>query len=321
MDSNPVISRHLKESGGFSDKWPPVILAGGLLGIYFVNAEFLARDKDGYKQFQNDSGALIKYAIAQAQKEPSFREVIDILAARVEALLNEHCLFDAMVSGGQTRDWIFSGPVAQKLGVPHLSLYKQDKEHPNHAQVVWKGDALSVNQHAYDLKQMLKNHYLVHIVDLITEGSSIYTAGTPENPVATGWLPMIQSRGGNIDTVLAVVDRLQKGKEKMAKVGLNVESFVFIDEDYLRAHSNNPEEAVRYFQNPEAWSKEYLKANGTKDILGFFAPGGTKISHAVKFMKKFEPFLIEIGRREELDALVLQKYNMPVAEVIGGGAK
>lgn len=317
MESHPVISRHLKESGGFSDKWPPVILAGGLLGMYFVNAEYLARDKDGYKKFQDDSAALIRYAIAQAEKEPTFKEDIEILAARAEKLFNEHCLFDPMISGGQTRDWIFSGPVAERLGVPHLSLYKGTVESPDYAELIFRGRTLPAN----NLKDLLKNNYDVHIVDLITEGSSIYTAGTPANPQETGWLPMLQSRGANIDTVIAVVDRLQGGRENMARVGLNLESFVFIDDDYLRAHSGNPEEAARYFKNPEAWSKEYLRAHGTKDLLAFFAPGGTKISHAVKFMKKFGPFLEEIGRREELEAQVLEKYNVPVDQIIGGAAK
>ena len=90
--------------------------------IYYVNAEKLCQDGGKFKEYGEDSGAMIQHAVKMMEEHPTFEEVIDILVEKVKEVKGD------TISGGQRRDWIFSGPVAAKLDMPHISLYKAKYE-------------------------------------------------------------------------------------------------------------------------------------------------------------------------------------------------
>ena len=55
MTSNPIIEKHVVQKKVFSSLNQPVILAGGELGIYYLNAEKLAEESDvnvAFKELQ-----------------------------------------------------------------------------------------------------------------------------------------------------------------------------------------------------------------------------------------------------------------------------
>lgn len=126
MRSHPAITPLLVKSGAYRDLEHPVILARGDLGIYFVQAEKLCRDDPSFiEKYAADPVGMIAHAAGLMEQHPEFKMVIDALAETVQ-----HCFDDyehhyvTAVSGGQRRDWLFSGLVAQTLKVPHLALFK-----------------------------------------------------------------------------------------------------------------------------------------------------------------------------------------------------
>ena len=126
MESHSTISKLLVKTGAFKDLDEPVILTSGELGIYYINTEKLCPDDGKWKEYGDNSQAMINHAIKIMRDNRDFREVIDILVEQAEVLLPRK---DAkVISGGQRRDWLFSGPVANRLNLDHISLYKDGKQ-------------------------------------------------------------------------------------------------------------------------------------------------------------------------------------------------
>ena len=125
MISDPRISELLVETGAYRDLDKPVILASGQLGIFYINTEKLCQDGGEFERYGDDSRAMMNHAIRMMGEHPSFEEVIDVLAENASRLLPK--VGHRRISGGQRRDWIFSGPVANKLSLPHLSIYKDGR--------------------------------------------------------------------------------------------------------------------------------------------------------------------------------------------------
>ena len=98
---------------------------------------------------------------------------------------------DWVITGGESRDWCFSGPVAQMLGLPHTMIYKRDET----------GQCKTIGA-------SLKGKKAFHVADLNNEGSS------PEGM----WVPTIRQAGGTIDHIVFYVDRLESGVEEMKKL-------------------------------------------------------------------------------------------------------
>lgn len=132
--NNPKVEQLLLETGAFTDLDEPVILTSGLvLAPYFVNAEKLLQDNGEWEKYEDDPFRMIKHAIGVAETNPKFGKVIHILSDRVEKLLRRQFIKhdfvsfstrqrDYVIGGGQRRDWIFSGPVAAELGLPHIEI-------------------------------------------------------------------------------------------------------------------------------------------------------------------------------------------------------
>ena len=103
-----------------------------------------------------------------------------------------------IVSGGETRDWIFSNPTAIQLGLPSAMLYKDGK--------IVGAD--------------IKGKKVLHIADSNNEGSS------PRDH----WIPIIRKNDGVINEILFYVDRLEDGVNVMQKLGLEAYAIAPLDE-------------------------------------------------------------------------------------------
>ncbi len=306
MESDKRISEVLVETGSFTDLEEPVILTSGELGIYYVNTEKLVQDGGKWKEYGEDSETMIKHAVNMTLAHQSFDEVIDILAEKVDSLLFDGAsdLDPLALSGGQRRDWIFSGPVAHKLGLPHISLYKNGK-----MEVVAPNGGFVEGYR-------IKGSRCVHVVDLITEASSCYRT---EGDIEQGWIPMLRQKGAIIHDLAAVVTRNQGGEEKLSSQGVGVTSFVSIDEAFAREFSKNPERAVAYMANPRGWCESYLRDNpipGT--VINTFDPEGGKIDRAKKFLDRYSSVLTKSGRMDDIHHAVQSKYEMTLSEIMEG---
>lgn len=301
MDSEGVIAKHLVETGAYSDLAKPVILTSGQLGIYYINTEELLQDNGGWKKYGDDSRAMVAHTIAMAEEHPTFGEVVDIVSDEARRILESSGSDkEIAISGGQRRDWIFSGPVANALSVHAIDLYK-DGRIKDFSAFEYEGD------HEIGWKNSLRNWKCLHIVDLLTEGSSCYRV---EDGEEKGWIPEIRKRGGEISDLMTIVTRNQGGEEMLAAQGVDVHSFVSIDEDFLGRHSQQPAIAVAYQRDPEVWTRGYLEVHGALDLVETFDPDGGKVERAMKFIDRYGRVLQDSGKFNELDAEVRKRYRV-----------
>lgn len=141
----------------------------GQVGPYYVQS--IAIEKDG-----------AAYAAA-------IRSMLEIIRAEFPAC-------DA-ISGGETRDWDFSNPVAVALEKPHVKIYKDGKT----------------------LGADIAGKAILHVADLNNEGSSLRDC----------WKPVIEKQGGRLIGFMAFVDRLEEGTEVIRELGLKAASVVPLD--------------------------------------------------------------------------------------------
>ncbi len=305
--NNQRISELLVETGGFRDLNYPVILTSGELGIYFVNAEKLCQDGGEFEIYGDDASMMIMHAKRMMEQHPTFREVIDIITNYIKNLVNS-VDGDFAISGGQRRDWPFSGPVAHSLRLPHVALYKQVAGQEDLVEMVFhNGDVETVDN--------LSGLKVIHVADLITEGSSVYRE---EGSMQKGWAPMTHEKGACIGDLIAVVSRRQGGEEMLYRQGIMAHAFVTIDEDFLRKHSQNPERALAYLEDPSGWSRDYLMREGALSLVDAFNPTCGKIDRARRFLERYGKVLKETGRLDELDRAVSAKFGKTLDGLIEG---
>lgn len=300
MLGNTRIAELLVATGAYRDLEEPVLLTSGELGIYYVNTEKLLQDQGRFSDYGDSSQQMIRHALQTERDQAGFAEVIGILTEAAQSFVSG--LGRPVVSGGQRRDWLFSGPVAARLGVPHVSLYKDGR----HEVVMPDGEMNS--EFACD------NACALHLVDLITQGSSVFRL---DEGVPKGWVPILRGKGYVIDKLLAVVTRKQGGEELLAEQGVAAHPFVAIDEQFVRQYSKNPDRAVAYLQNPAQWSETYLRENGASALIGAFDPESGKLDRARRFLDRYGSVLEQSGRRAELDALVKEKYQASLPALLG----
>ena len=301
MKSNPEVSKLLVETGAFTDLDNPVILTSGELGIYYINTEKLLKDGGVWKGFGDSSADMIRHAIKTDESNPNFERVIDVLATTTSALMNGPAE-SYVISGGQRRDWLFSGPVAHRLGLPHVSLYKDGRM-----------EVVNTNTGSVqELSDCGKPKNAIHIVDLVTEASSVYRT---EDGVVRGWVPLLRGVGIDVNNLITVVDRKQGGREILGRVGVELYSHVVIDKQFAREHSGNPERAIAYMKDPSVWSEAYLREHGALAFVKMFDPDSGNSARAGKFLDRYGKVLADAGKMGELKDAVKAKYNIKVKDI------
>ena len=161
------------------------------------------------------------------------------LADLVADTMKDHLGY--MIAGGETRDWIFSNPVAIALRKPSLMIYKDGKIVPVDTEV--------------------KDRRFALVVDLNNEGSS------PRD----FWVPALRKREGVIEHVFPYVDRLEGGVEVMKELGLYSNAVVPLDEnawDYLQREQVVTQEIHRNLRDRgktkeerDAWAVKMLRSS------------------------------------------------------------
>ena len=192
----------------------PFWYTSGKLGPFYINTQFLF----GSEAAANELLAVIEAACAgdklafydavwariaqQLATCPIYAQLIDLLCDAARTMDVD------FVSGGERRDFFFSMPVARKLGLGHLSIFK------DLSCVYTDKDGVSMDA----AQAGLAGKKSVHIADLITVASSYIRA----------WIPAVESLGARIAYSLAVVDRDQGGSDILAKAGCPLTTLVTI---------------------------------------------------------------------------------------------
>lgn len=302
MKSNERITELLFETGAFRVLDKPVILTSGKIGIYYINTEKLLQDDGEWKKYENDSLGMINHAVEMMVQQPTFGEVIDILTGDIGAFIHGD---DVAISGGQRRDWLFSGPVAMKLGIPHVSLYKD-------------GSILYIQDKkvSYDVPagKSIDNLNITHMADLMTTGSSAYD---PKNDPATGWIPMLRNQGAYVTSLFNIVTRLQGGEQILKRAEVEARSFVAIDEGFVNQgwgksliNEHQRGVALAYIVDPDKWGRNYILYDGIEPFVETFNPEEKQLNRARKFLRVYESVLKETKKWGELDDLIRKEYNI-----------
>ncbi len=225
----------------------------GTVGPYYINTHYLYGGQAAAEELlrfidaesgdrQVFPGRLQARVEAQAAADPVYAGVIEALVERAGQIGGEQA---ELVSGGERRDWFFSGLVAARLGKPHLLIYK------DHSAVLYReGKAEPVAG--------LEGKRMLHVADLITEASSY----------VRDWIPAIRQRGGEMVCAFNVVDRAQGGAEALQQAGVRAEALLRVDADLFAAlrragHVDAQQEAVllAYARDPHAAMKAFLQEN------------------------------------------------------------
>ena len=240
----------------------PFWYTSGRIGPFYVNTHFLyGSEAKATAMLKHIDGLLSNPLTCSAEMEalvlknlavdPVFSGVIEALAQKVLAQIDPGEIDG--ISGGERRDWFFSLALANRLGKPHLTLFKDMSAMlylgsgvPPQEGMPAPGTSMHVDQ--------LSGMRFLHVADLITTASSYERA----------WVPAIRRLGAEMPWSLVVVDRLQGGGEVLAKLGVQslaltevrlelfemaVEAGV-LDKDslpMLQAYMLDPEGAMRAF--------------------------------------------------------------------------
>ena len=212
---NPIISWLFEtDAVRVCPEGQPFWYTSGKLGPFYINTQFLY----GSEAAANALLAVIEracagdrlafydtvYAEIEAQLAtcPIYAQLIDLLCDAARTMDVD------FVSGGERRDFFFSMPVARKLGLGHLSIFK------DLSTVYTDKDGRSMPSEAAELSGKRS----VHIADLITVASSYVRA----------WIPAVEALGAKITRSLAVVDRDQGGSKILADAGCPLTTLVVI---------------------------------------------------------------------------------------------
>ncbi len=212
---NPIISWLFEtDAVRVCPEGQPFWYTSGKLGPFYINTQFLYGSEaaaNALLKTIEEACAGEKLAFydkvwadisAQLESCPIFSQLIDLLTEEARKLDVD------FVSGGERRDFFFSMPVAKKLGMGHLSIFKD-------LSCVYTDE----NGVSMDPAQAnLAGKKSVHIADLITVASSYIRA----------WIPAVEALGAKIAYSLAVVDRDQGGSEILEKAGCPLTTLITI---------------------------------------------------------------------------------------------
>ncbi len=216
----------LLENSGFKFSDTFFIYTSGKIGPYYINSEVVTKNENSYADTVNNISVLISLMVGDDNYD--------------------------VISGGESRDWIFSYPVAFHSRKKHVSLYKDGK--------IIGAD--------------LEGKRVVHVCDLNNEGSS------PRDL----WIPIIRNSGGRIDNIFFFVDRLEDGVGVMRELGLERYAVVELNENawnkLLKWNVINEEvykSLRKRMEDKEEWAKSILTSDkGIKKIIEYIEAPKTK---------------------------------------------
>lgn len=270
---NPIISWLFEtDAVRVCPEGQPFWYTSGKLGPFYINTQFLYGSEAAANSLLKtieEACAGEKLAFydkvwadisAQLDSCPIYAQLIDLLTEAAAKLDVD------FVSGGERRDFFFSMPVARKLGLGHLSIFK------DLSCVYTDKDGVSMDA----AQAGLAGKKSVHIADLITVASSYIRA----------WIPAVESLGAKIAYSLAVVDRDQGGSDILAKAGCPLTTLVTIKPELFEqakalGRVTNAQVALvnSFIADPDKFMHDFLIAH--PDFLaGEIAKGGKSAQRA-----------------------------------------
>ena len=229
----------------------PFFYTSGTIGPYYINTHFLygseaeaqellTKIEAAVRQPEKLTALLLPLLMKQYEENSTYRLVIDALSSKAAELPHD------IISGGERRDFIFSLPVAQLSGNPHLSILKSGE--------VWFGRRTDDIEYEPE-KGELAGQQVLHISDLVTAASS-YTRT---------WIPAVTGTGATMPHTLTVVDRDQGGKRALASVRTTLHALTTFSAELFETAANaglvtksQLEQILSFFENPTTFESKFL---------------------------------------------------------------
>lgn len=241
-----------------SDSEHPFWYTSGKLGPYFINVDYLYGSKKESEELlskidellENSTkeelpGELFEILSEHYDNNSTFKTTIDKLVEYIEN--NFQLDLIDYISGGERRDWYFSILVANFLGKPHITIYKD----------------LTTVFSTCDFEETTTIDSLIgkrvfHVADILNTGSSFQRA----------WVPAINKLGSKINWSLFVVDRNQSGDKNMLELGVQPYSLLSLNEDLLNIALKNdiitPEQRemlIKYMEDPDGTMRNFVNSH------------------------------------------------------------
>ncbi len=201
--------------------------------------------------------------------DENYRAVIDFLVKRIMENIDVNEI--DFISGGERRDWFFSYIIAYILQKKHITIYK------NLVMIV------SQNGNSERMTESQGGNVL-HISDLITEGSSYFNF----------WIPALNNAGLKMPWTLTVVDRQQGGTTELSSQGIKViTGTVFGKHLFEEALAGNQitkkqfEMVKEYMKGPEEFMRHFVM-NNTEFLRKSIEKDEKTRERAVAFIKRNE---------------------------------
>lgn len=167
---------------------------------------------------------------------PDFENIITALAAKAEVEFPTGS-YD-IISGGERRDWLFSIPLAYRLGIPHVFLFK--------------------NKEFYSTTEITPGQKALHVADLINNAASYFDS----------WFPILDHARLSCAGTLCINTRGTNGLNRLRDHGQKVASLNAIDISFFESSLRNGlinqatlDEMIIYFDSPQEWGRRYLIGN------------------------------------------------------------
>lgn len=260
MERNPILEGlFATQAIQVSPADAPFWYTSGKFGPYYVNTHYLF----GGRKSAEEALAAIDAAVSDRPacpvrlrrlfldgyaRDAVYRTTVDALCDAVRHVQPDRTLH--AISGGERRDWYFSLPVAERLGLPHVSLFKDGAAVRTEPGSDEPGRPLEAGS--------LAGVRVLHIVDIVTEASSYLRA----------WIPYLAALGAVLEDTLTVVDRVQGGTEALAERGVRLHALARITPTLFRDAaaagliSEPQRELVEHFSaDPDAFMKRFVLAH------------------------------------------------------------
>ncbi len=259
-DASSEIVRMIHDTKALSiwsrEKGPVFWYAAGVPGPFFVNTEFVIGPDVAARLLKNITAILaetkdisqrsekVRQAVmAEYSASPAYRRVIELMAELARREFPD--LRQSVVSGGERRDWFFSVPLAEVLGLPHLFLFKDKTAHCQ--------------------RKLQGGEKALHVTDLINNAASYFDA----------WFPALE-KSGNPCLGTVCVNSRGVGAEKLKNAGVKAAAMNVIDAGYFEKlasagliSKDTAEEIKTYFASAQEWGRRYL----TRDVGVFDVEG------------------------------------------------
>ena len=210
----------LYETGAFKvcPEGKPFWYTSGTIGPYYVNTHFLYGSErkalellekiDAVKADKlNCPQSLLTLVEKNYNTDDIYRGIIDSMLEFIKIILTWTTSVTYRAASAAAS---FSLIAASKLNKPHITIYKDLEA------------VITDNDETYHADSIC-GACVMHITDLVTEASSFERA----------WIPAVRNIGGQLAYSVAIVDRMQGGKEILERYNISSFAMVSINREFF----------------------------------------------------------------------------------------